>query len=135
MPAAISFPAFDPVALDLGFFQIRWYALAYISGLLLGWWYLGRLIADKWWPNGPPLNRKQVEDLVFYIMLGVVLGGRLGYVLFYKPADYLAYPLRILEVWQGGMYLVRGWVPVIRVHGIFSTRCSFLLLLLASSFD
>ncbi len=55
MLAASNFPAFDPVALDLGFFQIRWYALAYIGGLLLGWWYLGRLIAEKWWPQGPPL--------------------------------------------------------------------------------
>ena len=122
MPAAISFPAFDPIALDLGFFQIRWYALAYISGLLLGWWYILRMIADKWWPNGPPLSRKQAEDLVFYCMLGVVLGGRLGYVLFYKFADYAAHPLQILKVWEGGMSFHGGLLGVTAVIVIYALR-------------
>ncbi len=122
MQAAISFPAFDAVALDLGFFQIRWYALAYITGLLLGWWYIGRLIADKWWPNGPPLSRKQAEDLVFYSMLGVVLGGRLGYVLFYKFADYIAHPLQILKVWEGGMSFHGGLLGVTAVIIIYALR-------------
>ncbi len=122
MQAAFSFPAFDAVALDLGFFQIRWYALAYIAGLLLGWWYLGRMIADKWWPNGPPLSRKQAEDLVFYSMLGVVLGGRLGYVLFYKLADYAAHPLQILKVWEGGMSFHGGLLGVTAVIVIYALR-------------
>jgi phosphatidylglycerol:prolipoprotein diacylglycerol transferase len=115
MLAAINYPALDPVALDLGFFQIRWYALAYIAGLLVGWWYLNRLVADKWWPNGPPLSRKQAEDLVFYIMLGVVLGGRLGYVLFYKPSEYLHDPLQIFQVWHGGMSFHGGLIGVTAV--------------------
>jgi phosphatidylglycerol:prolipoprotein diacylglycerol transferase len=110
--AAIAYPAFDPVAVDLGFFQIRWYALAYIGGLLLGWWYLNRLLHERWWPAGAPLSRKQAEDLVFWAMLGVVLGGRLGYVLFYKPAYYLAHPLEILYVWQGGMSFHGGLLGV-----------------------
>ena len=122
MPAAINFPAFDPVALDLGFFQIHWYALAYIAGLLLGWWYIGRMLADKWWPNGPPLTKKQAEDLVFYIMLGVVLGGRLGYVLFYKFADYIAHPLHILKVWEGGMSFHGGLLGVIAAILAFAIR-------------
>ncbi|MGE0668435.1 MAG: prolipoprotein diacylglyceryl transferase [Sphingomonadales bacterium] len=124
--AAINFPAFDPVALDLGFFQIRWYALAYIGGLLLGWWYLRRLLADKWWPSGPPLTKRQAEDLVFYIMLGVVLGGRLGYVLFYKPSDYLDDPLQILQVWHGGMSFHGGLIGVTAVIIVYAlrTRCS-----------
>jgi phosphatidylglycerol:prolipoprotein diacylglycerol transferase len=122
MPAAINFPAFDPVAIDLGFFQIRWYALAYIGGLLLGWWYLRRLLADKWWPNGPPLSLKQAEDLVFYAMLGVVLGGRLGYVLFYKPSDYLHDPLQILQVWHGGMSFHGGLIGVTAVIIIYALR-------------
>ncbi len=120
--AAINFPAFDPVAIDLGFFQIRWYALAYISGLLLGWWYIGRMIADKWWPNGPPLTRKQAEDLVFYIMLGVVLGGRLGYVLFYKFTEYVEHPLQIFMVWNGGMSFHGGLLGVTAVIVIYALR-------------
>ncbi len=119
-PAAITFPAFDPIALDLGFFQIRWYALAYIGGLLLGWWYLRRLVADKWWPHGPPLTKVQAEDLVFYIMLGVVLGGRLGYVLFYKPSDYLHDPLQILQVWHGGMSFHGGLIGVTTVIIVYA---------------
>ncbi len=128
MLAAINFPNFDPVAIDLGFFQIRWYALAYIGGLLLGWWYLGRLIADKWWPQGAPLSKKQAEDLVFYAMLGVVLGGRLGYVLFYKPGDYLHNPLQILEVWHGGMSFhggLLGVTTVIIVYALATKRSMF----------
>ncbi|MEN3953035.1 prolipoprotein diacylglyceryl transferase [Iodidimonas sp. SYSU 1G8] len=112
LTAAINFPGFSPVALDLGFFQVRWYALAYIGGLLLAWWYLNRMLADKWWPGGPPVSKKEAEDLVFWGMLGVVLGGRLGYVLFYKPAEYLAHPLEILKVWQGGMSFHGGLVGV-----------------------
>ena len=120
--AAIQFPAFDPVAIDLGFFQIRWYALAYIGGLLLGWWYLRRLLADKWWPHGPPMTKAQAEDLVFYVMLGVVLGGRLGYVLFYKPAEYLHDPLQILQVWHGGMSFHGGLIGVTTVIIVYALR-------------
>lgn len=120
--AAINFPAFDPVAIDLGFFQIRWYALAYISGLLLGWWYIGRMIADKWWPNGPPLTRKQAEDLVFYIMLGVVLGGRLGYVLFYKFTEYVEHPLQIFMVWNGGMSFHGGFLGCVAAVVLFGWK-------------
>ncbi len=126
--AAIDFPVFDPVALDLGFFQIRWYALAYIGGLLFGWWYLTRLVADRWWPQGAPLSRKQAEDLVFYAMLGVILGGRLGYVLFYKPADYLHDPLQIFAVWHGGMSFhggLLGVTAVIVAYALVTKRSMF----------
>lgn len=127
--AAMSFPAFDPVALDLGFFQIRWYALAYVAGLLLGWWYAARLLADRWWPQtsdhwsgGPPFTRKELEDLVFWSFFGVLLGGRLGYVLFYKPGDYLADPLSILTVWEGGMSFHGGLVGVTLAIILFALK-------------
>ena len=88
----------DPVALDLRFFQIKWYSLAYITGILLGWWYLLKLLAQP----GAPMARRHADDLVFYATLGIILGGRLGYVIFYAP-DMLTSPLRILRLWDGGM--------------------------------
>ena len=89
----------DPVALDLGFFQLRWYSLAYLAGIALGWWYLLKLIAKP----GAPMARRHADDMVFYATLGILLGGRLGYVLFYRPEYYFANPLEILQLWDGGM--------------------------------
>ena len=88
-----------PVALDLGFFQLRWYSLAYLAGIAIGWWYLLKLIAQP----GAPMARRHADDMVFYATLGIILGGRLGYVIFYRPMDYLARPLEILQLWDGGM--------------------------------
>jgi phosphatidylglycerol:prolipoprotein diacylglycerol transferase len=88
-----------PVALEIGFFQLRWYSLAYLAGILLGWWYCLKLLARP----GAPMARRHADDMVFYGTLGVILGGRLGYVLFYRPEFYLANPLEILQVWDGGM--------------------------------
>ncbi len=118
----IPFPNFNSVALDLGFFQIRWYALAYIGGLLLGWWYLLRLLRDKWWPDGPPMTKQNAEDLAFWSMLGVILGGRLGYVLFYKPGDYIDDPLAIFAVWEGGMSFHGGLLGVTLVIILFALK-------------
>ena len=98
----------DPVALDLGFFQLRWYSLAYLAGIALGWWYLLKLI-DK---PGAPMARRHADDMVFYATLGVLLGGRLGYVLFYRPAYYLENPLEILQIWDGGMSFHGGVIGV-----------------------
>ncbi|MES2754660.1 MAG: prolipoprotein diacylglyceryl transferase [Pseudomonadota bacterium] len=88
----------DPVALSLGFFDIKWYSLAYIAGILLGWWYLLKLLDQP----GAPMARRHADDLVFYATLGIILGGRVGYVLFYAP-DMFAHPLRIFRLWDGGM--------------------------------
>ncbi len=98
----------SPIALDLGWFQLRWYSLAYLVGIVLGWWYLLKLIAQP----GAPMARRHADDLVFYATLGVILGGRLGYVLFYKPLYYLDRPLEILQLWDGGMSFHGGVIGV-----------------------
>ena len=94
-----------PVALSLGFFDIKWYSLAYITGILLGWWYLLKLIAQP----GAPMARRHADDLVFYATLGIILGGRLGYVVFYAP-DMFLHPFRILRLWDGGMSFHGGMI-------------------------
>jgi phosphatidylglycerol:prolipoprotein diacylglycerol transferase len=98
----------DPVALDLGFFQLKWYSLGYIAGIFIGWWYLLKLLAQP----GAPMARRHADDLVFYATLGIILGGRLGYVLFYRP-DMLARPLEILQLWEGGMSFHGGLLGVV----------------------
>ena len=89
----------NPVAIPLGPLQIRWYSLAYLTGILLGWWYLLKLL-DR---PGAPMARRHADDLVFYATLGIILGGRLGYVLFYGLGQYLRHPVEILKLWDGGM--------------------------------
>lgn len=98
----------DPVALDLGWFQLRWYSLAYLTGILLGYWYLTVLIRQP----GAPMARRHADDMVFYATLGIILGGRLGYVLFYQPG-ILENPVDILKLWQGGMSLHGGTIGVL----------------------
>jgi phosphatidylglycerol:prolipoprotein diacylglycerol transferase len=87
-----------PEVFTLGFFTLRWYSLAYIAGIVIGWWYLLRLLAQP----GAPMARRHADDLVFYATLGIILGGRIGYVIFYAP-EMFAHPLRILRLWDGGM--------------------------------
>jgi phosphatidylglycerol:prolipoprotein diacylglycerol transferase len=89
----------DPVLFEWGWLKIRWYSLAYLAGILIGWWYLLKLI-DR---PGAPMARRHADDLVFYATLGVILGGRLGYVLFYRPEFYFSDPMQILRIWDGGM--------------------------------
>jgi phosphatidylglycerol:prolipoprotein diacylglycerol transferase len=105
---AIPFPAIDPVALALGPFSIRWYALAYIVGLILGWRYC------LWLADGPPrlVSRRDIDDFLVWATLGVVLGGRAGFVLFYNLPFYVGQPLQILELWHGGMSFHGGALGV-----------------------
>lgn len=87
-----------PDVFSIGFFTLRWYSLAYIAGIVVGWWYLLKLLAQP----GAPMARRHADDLVFYATLGIILGGRIGYVLFYAP-DMILHPIRILRLWDGGM--------------------------------
>ena len=105
---AIPFPAIDPVAIAVGPFVVRWYALAYIVGLLIGWRYC-LLLADP-----PPrlVERRDIDDFLVWATLGVVLGGRIGYVLFYKPGYYVEHPLEALYLWHGGMSFHGGALGV-----------------------
>ncbi|MEO5640512.1 MAG: prolipoprotein diacylglyceryl transferase [Sphingomicrobium sp.] len=89
----------SPVALDLGFFQLKWYSLAYLAGIFAAYFYLLKLLDQP----GAPLARRHADDLVFYASLGVIVGGRLGYVLFYNLGYYLQNPANILKLWDGGM--------------------------------
>ncbi|MGI9437540.1 MAG: prolipoprotein diacylglyceryl transferase [Geminicoccaceae bacterium] len=115
---AIAFPAIDPVLIEIGPFAIRWYALAYIAGLLLGWFYLRWLVQRPGWQ----LTKIDLDDLLLYIMFGVILGGRLGYVLFYRPDYYLAHPGEILAVWTGGMSFHGGLIGVLLAMAMFGYR-------------
>jgi len=89
----------SPVALHLGPFDLRWYSLAYLAGIFVGFWYLLKLLKQP----GAPMSRRHADDLVFYAALGIIFGGRIGYVLFYNLAEYLRHPIEILKLWDGGM--------------------------------
>jgi phosphatidylglycerol:prolipoprotein diacylglycerol transferase len=115
---ALAFPTIDPVLIQIGPFAIRWYALAYIGGLVIGWQYLKYLVRQPGWRITPV----DIDDLLLYVTLGVVLGGRLGYVLFYRPGFYLTHPLDALAVWEGGMSFHGGALGVIVAIIIFGLR-------------
>ncbi|MCR0984611.1 prolipoprotein diacylglyceryl transferase [Roseomonas populi] len=118
MIPAILFPAFDPVALAVGPFVVRWYALAYIAGIVIGWQVARRLI-----PKAPAAGTPEaMDDFVTWATLGVILGGRLGYVLFYRPDIILSAPWEILYLWHGGMSFHGGAAGVIIALALFCHR-------------
>ncbi len=121
---AIPFPNIDPVALQLGPVAIKWYGLAYLAGLLLGWLYIRRLLSesDLWAGGRPPFDVAKVDDLLLYITAGVVLGGRLGFVIFYEPSYYLANPGDIIAVWKGGMAFHGALVGCLIAIWVFARR-------------
>ena len=110
----MEFPNFDPVLIQIGPLAIRWYALAYVAGILLGWRYAVSMVrnARLWGAAPPPANPEQVDDLVLWLTLGIILGGRLGYVLFYAPQLIWTEPLEVLRVWHGGMSFHGGFLGV-----------------------
>jgi phosphatidylglycerol---prolipoprotein diacylglyceryl transferase len=120
----LEFPRIDPVALQIGPLLIRWYALAYLGGILLGWAYAVRLVRKaSLWPQGKaPCTPDQISDFITWVTLGIILGGRLGYVLFYNASYYLDHPAEILMVWQGGMSFHGGLIGVLLAIAIFARR-------------
>ena len=105
---AIAFPQIDPVALSIGPLSVHWYGLAYVAGFLFAWWYARRLVSDaSLWPrhkaDNLPIHPIDIDDFLVWAVIGIILGGRLGYVLFYDLPTYLENPLRVFMLWQGGM--------------------------------
>ena len=117
----VQFPAIDPIALQLGPISIKWYGLAYVAGLLLGWTYIKRLLADgRLWAGGKaPISPDTADDLFLFVAVGVVIGGRLGNVLLYDIAYYAKHPLEILQIWKGGMAFHGGLAGVIVAAWVF----------------
>jgi len=114
-------PDFDPIAFAVGPLAVRWYGLMYLAGFAAGWWLGLRRIARGTGAGAPPVSREQFDDLLFLAVLGVILGGRLGYVLFYKPTYYLEHPLEMLAIWQGGMSFHGGFLGVLLAM-VFAAR-------------
>jgi phosphatidylglycerol---prolipoprotein diacylglyceryl transferase len=100
----LPFPAINPVLISVGPFAVRWYALAYIVGIIAGWFYARAIIAaPKLWGGAAPFTVADFDDFIIWITLGIILGGRIGYVLFYNLPHFLGHPVEILELWSGGM--------------------------------
>jgi len=120
----VPFPDFDPVLVHIGPIAIRWYALAYIAGILLGWRYAVRLVrsARLWAWRGPPATPEQIDDLILWVTLGIIVGGRLGDVIFYRPAMIWRDPLEILKTWHGGMSFHGGALGVLIALIVFCVR-------------
>lgn len=115
---ALRFPDFDPVAVEIGPLAIRWYALAYVAGILLGWQYV-KLLARRGYAR---LTEAEVDDFVLWATVGVVLGGRIGYVLFYRPDLLIDDPVGVIRIWQGGMSFHGGMLGVVIALVLFARR-------------
>src|SRR6201989_3075680 len=107
----IAFPVFDPTALQIGRIAIRWYALAYIGGIVLGWIYARSLLKnERLWGRPAPISLLQLDDFILWVTIGIILGGRTGYVLFYNLPFFIDHPLEIFELWKGGMSFHGGFM-------------------------
>lgn len=127
MIGAIPFPDISPEIVSFTVFgfpiALRWYAMAYIVGIAIGWQIIkAALKRPALWRNGPPMEVAKLEDLLTYIVIGVIGGGRLGYVLFYKPAEYLSNPIDILKIWEGGLSFHGGFLGVVAGVYLYSRR-------------
>lgn len=119
----IAFPAIDPVAISIGPFAIRWYALAYISGIVIGWIYARLLIrSERLWGGPAPVTPIQLDDFILWVTLGIILGGRTGYVLFYNPAFFAQNPLAIFKLWEGGMSFHGGFLGCVAAVMLFAIK-------------
>lgn len=107
----IAFPDFNPVAIAIGPIVIRWYALAYIGGIVLGWIYARSMLkTERLWGGPAPISLLQLDDFIFWVTIGIILGGRTGYVLFYNLPFYIHHPEEIFELWKGGMSFHGGFL-------------------------
>lgn len=120
---ALTFPVFDPIAISIGPFAVRWYALAYIVGIVLGWIYARAILrSEKPWGGPAPISVVQFDDYVLWVTLGIILGGRTGYVLFYNLPYFAQHPLEIFQLWNGGMSFHGGFLGCVAAVLLFGWR-------------
>jgi phosphatidylglycerol:prolipoprotein diacylglycerol transferase len=119
----IAFPVFDPIALSLGPIAIRWYALAYITGIVLGWIYARSLVKkERLWGGSVPITLVQLDDFILWVTIGIIVGGRTGYVLFYNPAFFFQHPAEIFQLWNGGMSFHGGFLGCVAAVMLFARK-------------
>ena len=112
----------DPVLIDLGFMAIRWYSLAYILGILIGWWLGKKIIIEKLKNKDQQFNIKEFDDLITYLIIAIIIGGRVGYVIFYNIEYYILNPLDIIKIWEGGMSFHGALIGIIFGTFLFSIK-------------
>ena len=119
---AIPYPIIDPILFQIGPIAIRWYALAYVFGIILGWLYARRIVSNDvlWGPTGSPITKRRIDDFIVFGTIGIVVGGRLGYILIYDLQTFVGEPLKIFALWEGGMSFHGGFVGVIVAIAIFA---------------
>ncbi len=117
----LAYPNISPVIFELGPFALRWYSMAYLIGILAGWWLVS-LRAKKY---ALPLTKQNLEDIAFYMTLGIILGGRIGYILFYGREHFLANPIEVFELWHGGMSFHGGILGVIAALWLVSKKIKY----------
>jgi phosphatidylglycerol:prolipoprotein diacylglycerol transferase len=117
----VPFPALNPILVQIGPLAIRWYALAYIAGILIGWFYARAIVrSDRLWGGRAPLSVADLDDFILWVTLGVILGGRIGYVLFYNFAHFSTHPAEMIEVWKGGMSFPGGFLGCVLAVILFA---------------
>lgn len=119
----IAFPVFDPIAISFGPIAIRWYALAYIGGIVLGWIYARSLVKmARLWSGPAPISLLQLDDFILWVTIGIIVGGRTGYVLFYNPAFFVQHPAEIFQLWNGGMSFHGGFLGCVAAVMLFARK-------------
>ena len=117
----IAFPVFNPIALQIGPIAIRWYALAYICGIVFGWLYARSLVKkERLWGGPAPFTLMQLDDFILWVTIGIIVGGRTGYVLFYNPAFFVQHPLEIFQLWNGDMSFHGGFLGCVAAVMLFA---------------
>ena len=112
----------DPIIFSLGIFSIRWYSLAYVLGIVIGWWYGRKLISKKSYLSEEKFSLKHFDDLITYLVISIIIGGRLGYIIFYNIQYYLSNPIDIFKIWEGGMSFHGALIGIILGTYLFSIR-------------
>jgi len=112
----------DPVLFDFGFVTIRWYSLSYVAGILIGWW-LGKKIIIKRFKNiGKKFNLEEFDDLITYLIISIIIGGRIGYIIFYNFNFYISNPLDVFKIWEGGMSFHGALIGIIFATNLFAVK-------------